>query len=325
LLRACDGESAADPTTMFAGIAALDAAGAGDVSYLERRRYLPRLKATRASAVIVTKDHAAAVPEGVIAILAAQPALAFARIAALFHPAPMARPGLHPTAVIAADAALGPGVEVGPFAVIGARAVIGAHSAIGPHAVVGENVVLGEYCRLHAHASISHAICGDRVVLHPGARVGQEGYSFTPAPDGSYVTMPQLGIVRLGEAVEIGANSCVDRGALADTVLGPGTRLDNLVQIGHNVTTGRGCVFVAQAGISGSTTIGDYVTFGGQSGSAGHLEVGSGARIAAQSGVIGDVPPGQDYAGSPAMPAKSVFRAIATLRRLSEKSPGDKR
>jgi UDP-3-O-[3-hydroxymyristoyl] glucosamine N-acyltransferase len=160
-------------------------------------------------------------------------------------------------------------------------------------------------------------VAGAEVVIFPGARIGQEGFGFVATPEGRYVTMPQLGRVVLGDRVEVGANSCIDRGALGDTVLGPGCRLDNLVQIGHNVRAGRGCVFVAHVGVAGSVTLGDFVQVGGQAGIAGHVSVGDRVRIAAQSGVMTDVPPGQSMAGSPALPAKESFRAVAALRRLA--------
>jgi UDP-3-O-[3-hydroxymyristoyl] glucosamine N-acyltransferase len=181
-------------------------------------------------------------------------------------------------------------------------------------------VELGAGCRIYAHASITHAVCGAGVVLHPGARVGQEGFGFLPTPEGEFVTMPQLGLVRLGDRVEIGANACVDRGSQGDTVLGPGTRLDNLVQVGHNVRVGRGCVLVAQSGVSGSTTMGDFVTLAAQAGLTGHLTVGDRARIGAQSGVMRDVPAGMDMLGSPAVPAKEAMRGFTLVKRLVEQS-----
>ncbi len=309
----------ADAERRLSGIASLAGAGPDDLAFCEGRRHIAALRATRAGAVLVTDALAREAPPGALALRVASPALAFARAAALFHPAPAARPGVHPSAVVAPDAALGEGVEVGPCAVIGARAEIGAGCVIGAHACVGEGVVLGPRCRLHPHSSISHAVCGGGVTLHPGARVGQEGFGFVPAPDGSFVTMPQLGRVILGDGVEIGANSCVDRGALGDTVLGPGTRLDNLVHVAHNVTTGRGCVLVAHVGIAGSAALGDFVQLGGQVGVAGHIRVGNRVRAAAQSGLIHDAPDGAELLGSPALPLRTAWRGIATLRRLAEK------
>ena len=308
-----------DPAARITGVGPLTGAERGEVSFLDNRRYAGQLAGTRATAVVLAADFAAKLPEGVAAIVTAQPYLGFARVAAALHPRPAARPGIHASAVVDPAARIGGGCEIGPLAVIGAGAEIGAGSIIGPHAVVGDGVVLGEGCRIGAHASVSHCIAGRCVVLHPGARVGQEGFGFAVTPEGRFETMPQLGRVILGDFVEVGANACIDRGSQADTVLGAGTRLDNLVQIGHNVRLGRGCVVVAQVGISGSTTVGDGVQFGGQAGITGHLTIGDRARIGAQAGVMGDVPAGADVIGSPAWPAKDALRAFAALRRLGQK------
>jgi UDP-3-O-[3-hydroxymyristoyl] glucosamine N-acyltransferase len=310
------GGAAGAPVT---GVGPLDGAGPGDVSFLDNRRYAGQLAGTRAAAVVLAEDFAARLPEGVAAIVTAQPYLGFARIAARLHPRAAPRPGIHPSAVVDPSARLGEGCEVGPFAVIGAGAELGAGCVIGPHAVLAEGVVLGAGCRVGAHVTISHCIAGVGVVLHPGCRVGQEGFGFAVTPEGRFETMPQLGRVILGDLVEIGANATVDRGSQGDTVLGAGTRLDNLVQIGHNVRTGRGCVIVAQVGISGSATLGDGVQMGGQSGLTGHLTLGDRVRVSAQAGVMNDVPAGTDVAGTPAWPAKDTLRAVAALRRMGQK------
>jgi UDP-3-O-[3-hydroxymyristoyl] glucosamine N-acyltransferase len=306
----------------FTGVAPLQQAGPEEVSFLDNRRYADALRASQAGAVILAPAMVDAVPPGTVAILTDAPYLGFARVARLFHPVPPPRPGIHPTAVVAGDALVGEGTEIGPYAVVGAGARIGPGCLIAPHAVVGPGVELGEGCRLHAHSSVSHAVLGKGVVLHPGARVGQEGFGFAPTPDGRFETMPQLGRVILGDGVEIGANACVDRGSQGDTVLGPGTRLDNLVQIGHNVRAGRGCIMVSQAGISGSTTLGDFVAVAAQAGLTGHLQVGSKARIGAQAGVMNDVPAGTDVIGSPAWPVREFWRAMSRLRKLGGKAPG---
>jgi UDP-3-O-[3-hydroxymyristoyl] glucosamine N-acyltransferase len=309
---------------LFRGVAPLGSAGPEEIAFLEGRRNLAALRSSRAGAIILQPRFANDVPPGCVALLSPQPLLAFARVAALFHPAPVARPGIHPTAVVDSSAVLGEGCEIGPLAVIGAGVVLGARCLVGAHVVIGAGCAFGDDCRIMAHASVACCLAGHRVTLHQGARVGQEGFGFVPTPEGRFVTVPQLGRVVLGDDVEVGANSCIDRGALDDTVLGPGTRLDNLVQIGHNVTTGRGCVIVAQVGISGSTSLGDYVTIAGQAGLTGHLSIGSKARIGAQAGVQGDVPPGQDVTGSPAMPVKDALRASVYLRRLGARhgAPG---
>lgn len=322
ILSACGASSDADPARRFTGVARLQDAGPDEVSFLDNRRYLDALAATRAGAVVLAAENAARVPAGCAALISAAPYLAFARIAGLFHPALPPRPGIHPSAVVDPTARLGEGTEVGPFAVIGPRAEVGPGCVIFPHAVVGEGVVLGAGCRIHPHASVSHAILGRGVVLHPGARVGQEGFGFAPTPDGAFLTMPQLGRVVLEDGVEIGANACVDRGSQGDTVIGRGTRVDNLVQLAHNVRTGRGCVLAAQVGVSGSTVLGDFVQLGGQAGLIGHLSIGSGARIAAQAGVLHDVPPGAEFFGTPAIPAKEAYRGIAAVRRLAARTRG---
>jgi len=307
-----------DGERLFTGVAPLQTAGPDDVSFLDNRRYADALSESKAGAVVLHPAMAERLPVGCVGLLAAQPNLAFARIALLFHPDPVARAVVHPTAVIAPDAVIGQGVEIGALAVSGARAEIGAGCIIHSHAVVGDGVVLGAGCRIHPHASISHAIAGAGVVLHPGARVGAEGYGFATTAAGEHVTMPQLGRVILGDGVQVGANSTVDRGSHGDTVLGPGTRLDNLVQIGHNVHTGRGCVIVAHAGISGSSVLGDYVVLAAQAGIAGHLTIGSKVRIGAQAGVMNDVPAGTDVIGSPAWPVREFWRSIAYLRKIAQ-------
>ncbi|MBS7812521.1 UDP-3-O-(3-hydroxymyristoyl)glucosamine N-acyltransferase [Roseococcus pinisoli] len=325
IASAASGVFQGDPDRRFSAVASLEAADRGDVSFCEKPRYVAALAATRAGAVLVPEALAGHVPEGCVAIICEAPATAFGKVAALFHPRPGPQPGIHPTAVVADDAVIGAGTEIGPMAVIGAGARIGEGCLIGPLVTVGAGVVLGKGCVLHSHASISHAICADGVVLHPGARVGQEGFGFTVTRDGRFETAPQLGLVEIGQGVEIGANSCVDRGALANTVLGEGSRIDNLVQVGHNVRMGRGCILVAQVGVSGSTVMGDYVSAGGQAGFAGHLSIGNRARIGAQTGVIADLPAGSEVFGTPAQPLREAFRSLQVLRRLTAESRQVKR
>jgi UDP-3-O-[3-hydroxymyristoyl] glucosamine N-acyltransferase len=319
IATAAGGQFEGDGERRFSGVAPLQAAGPDDVSFLDNRRYAALLQATRAGAVVLAAPYAAQVPPGVIAIVAAHPYLGFARVAALLHPPVQPVPGVHPTAIVAPDATVGDGTEIGPYVVIGAGAAIGAGSILGAHVVIGAGVEIGAECRLHAHSSVSHAILGRGVVLHPGARIGQEGYGFAPTPDGRFETMPQLGRVLLGDHVEVGANACVDRGSQGDTILGPGTRLDNLVQIGHNVRTGRGCIIVAHAGVSGSATLEDYVTIAAQAGVAGHIRLGAQARVGAQAGVMNDVPAKTDVIGSPAMPVREFWRAMAWFQRMGTK------
>ncbi|MBE7210131.1 MAG: UDP-3-O-(3-hydroxymyristoyl)glucosamine N-acyltransferase [Gluconacetobacter diazotrophicus] len=316
------GDDAAAPGRSFNGVAPLQAATPDRISFLDNRRYLPQLASSRAGAVIVAPAFADRVPAGTAALVSREPYLAWARVAALFHPPAPAEPGIHPAAAVEAGAEIDPTAAIGAFAVVGRGARIGARSRIGAHATVGRGVVVGADCRIFDHASISHAVIGDRVTLFPGARIGQEGFGFAPGPSG-FVSVPQLGRVVLEHDVEVGANSTIDRGSSQDTVIGAGSRLDNLVQIGHNVRLGRCCIVVSQAGISGSTELEDFVTIAAQAGLIGHIRIGRKARVGAQCGVMSDVEPGADVIGSPAMPFREFFRNVATLRRLARTRTGD--
>jgi UDP-3-O-[3-hydroxymyristoyl] glucosamine N-acyltransferase len=304
---------------ILTGVAPLQTATPGDVSFLDNRKYLSVLEATRAGAVLIRPDFAPRVPEGTVALVTSEPYPAWSRVAAMFHPLPPVRPGVHPSAVIAADARIHQTSEVGPLAVIGARVQIGPRCRVGPGAVIGDGVVIGADCRIGPQVTLTHALLGDRVTLFPGARIGQDGFGFAVTPSG-FVSVPQLGRVVLEDDVEIGANTTIDRGSMHDTVVGAGSRLDNLVQIGHNVRIGRLCVIVAQAGISGSTIVEDHVMIAGQAGLIGHLRIGAKARIGAQAGVMADVAAGAEVLGSPAMPVKEFFRQVVGLRRLARQS-----
>jgi UDP-3-O-[3-hydroxymyristoyl] glucosamine N-acyltransferase len=301
------------------GVAPLQAAGPTQLSWLDNKRYAALLTQTKAGAVILHPDMRANLPPGCVAIVTAEPYLGWARAAALFHPPPPAEPGIHSTAVIAPGSRIDHTAEIGPFVVVGAAAEIGPRCRIGAGSVIGGGVVIGPDCRIGAQVSISHAVIGARVVLFPGVRIGQDGFGFAVSPQG-FVSVPQLGRVILEDDVEIGANSTVDRGSAQDTVIGAGSRLDNLVQIGHNVRLGRCCIIVAQVGISGSTVLEDFVSVGGQAGLAGHLKIGRKARIAGQSGLMRDVPAGMDVMGSPAQPMRDYFREMTFLRNLARRS-----
>ena len=301
---------------LLEGVAPLQTAGSKEVSFLDNRRYASALDQTSAGAVVVHPDMAARVPAGTVAIRTTEPYAAWARVAALFYPVPPVCPGIHPSAIIAEGARVDPSAEVGPLSVIEAGAEIGPGCRIGPCAVIGSGVIVGRDCRIGAHASLSHALLGARVYVYPGARIGQEGFGFASTKNG-FLSVPQLGRVILEDDVEVGANTTIDRGSSRDTVIGAGSRLDNLVQIGHNVILGRCCVIVAQVGISGSTVLEDFVRVGGQAAMAGHLRIGQGAEIGAQSGVISDVARGARVLGSPAQPKREFFRQIAMLKKMA--------
>jgi len=303
---------------LLEGVAPLQAAGPREVSFLDNRRYVSALDRTSAGAVIVHPDMAARVPSTAVSILTSEPYAAWARVAALFYPVPPPAPGIHPSAIVADGALVDPSAEIGPLCVIEANAEIGPGCRIGPCAVIGSGVVLGRDCRIGPHVSLSHALLGARVYVYPGARIGQEGFGFASTKDG-FLSVPQLGCVVLEDDVEVGANTTIDRGSSRDTVIGAGSRLDNLVQIAHNVVVGRCCVVVAQVGISGSTVLEDFVRVGGQAGVAGDLRVGQAAEIGAQAGVMSDLDPGVKVLGSPAQPIKDFFRQIATLTRMAKK------
>jgi UDP-3-O-[3-hydroxymyristoyl] glucosamine N-acyltransferase len=306
----------ADGQAVFTGVAPLQSAGPHEVSFLDNQRYASLLAQTRAGAVVLQPELAARLPAGCVGIASAQPYLAWARVCTLFYPFPVARPGRHASAVIESDAEVDPSAEIGAGAVIGAGARIGAGCRIEALAVIGAGVVLGEGCVIGCGASVTHTVAGARVRVFPGARIGQDGFGFAPDGAGGYCSVPQLGRVILHDDVEVGANTTIDRGSTRDTVIGAGSRLDNLVQIGHNVTLGRGCVIVAQAGISGSTTLGDHVMVAGQAGLAGHLTIGQGARIGGQAGIMEDVAAGASVVGSPAQNSRQFFLEVMAVRRM---------
>jgi UDP-3-O-[3-hydroxymyristoyl] glucosamine N-acyltransferase len=317
LAAAVGAEVQGEVARVITGVAALSTAGPGDLSFLDNPRYRAQLPETRAGAVLLSPKDAPAVPAGTTALVTGEPYRAYARAADLLYPPAEPEPGVHPAAVVDEAATLAPGVRVEACAVVGPGAEIGENAWIEAGAVIGPSVVLGAGVRVGAGASVSHAIIGPRSRLYPGARVGQDGFGFAMGA-GGHTKVPQLGRVLIGADVEIGANTCIDRGAGPDTVIGDGVWIDNLVQIGHNVVVGRGAVIVAQCGVSGSSRVGDFAALGGQVGVAGHLTIGAGARVAAQSGLMRDVPPGAEVMGSPALPIRRFMRQIATLARMTK-------
>ncbi len=304
---------------MVDDVAALDKAGTKDISFLDNIKYKDQFAVTKAGACIVAPELASLAPKGVRVLTSPSPYKSYAVTAQAFYPAEQPEaPSIAESACIHKNAKIGKGSTIGENAVIDENAEIGDHCWIESGAVIGAGVKIGAHSRIGVNTTVSHALIGDHVRLYPGVRVGQDGFGFAIDPAG-HVKVPQLGRVVIEDHVEIGANTCIDRGAGPDTVIGQGTWIDNLVQIGHNVKIGKGCIIVSQVGISGSTVIGNYVALGGQVGIAGHLHIGDGAQVAAKSGVMRDIPPRAEYMGYPARPMKEFLRQIAQLNRLIKK------
>lgn len=310
-------EGTAPAGTVFTNVAALDDADAATVSFLDNKAYADQFRQSEAGCCIVAPKFAAEAPDGMTCLVTDTPYLSYARVAEAFHPdiensyCPAENgPNIHPTAQIGAGTIVGTGTIVGP------GAEIGADCRIGPHAYIGDGVRIGDRCRIGPSASVRFALLGNDVSLFAGVRIGEPGFGFAVSSTGA-VTVPQLGRVIIEDHVEVGANSTIDRGAGPDTVVGAGTRIDNLVQIGHNVRIGKSCIIVAQTGIAGSCKIGNGVQLGGQAGIAGHLDIGDGARVAAQSGVHRDVEAGSTIGGTPAVPLREHFRRLTALARLA--------
>ena len=304
----------ADPEAEFADVAPLENAGRDHVSFLDNRRYLASFEKSSAGACVVAPEVVGRAPEGMALLVTSKPYRGYAMIARAFYPEAATPVALHASAIIDETAKIGPGSAIGPGVVIGARVEIGPACRIGPNVVIEDGVVVGEGTSIGANAYLSHCLIGQRCQIHAGVCIGNRGFGFAMDPEGHF-DVPQLGRVIVEDDVEIGANSTIDRGAGPDTVIGAGSKIDNLIQIGHNVEIGRGCVLVAQSGIAGSTKLEDFVVVAAQGGVAGHLTIGKGAKIGAQCGVMRDVAPGANMMGSPAMPAREFFRVVSNWQR----------
>ena len=303
-------------------LAPADRGGARALVFVEGKRNAGMVAGVEAAVLLCSEDVAAAAPEGVAVLVSAHPHRDFAMVGRLMFPS-AARPaamtgetGISAAAHVHPDALVEPGAIVEAGAVVGPGAEVGSGTVVAPNAVVGPSCRIGRDGYVGPGVTIQHALLGNRVVVHAGARIGQDGFGYV-AGGGGVEKVPQLGRVIVQDDVEIGANTTVDRGALSDTVIGEGTKIDNLVQIAHNVRIGRFCVLAAHCGISGSVTIGDGAMLGGRVGIADHLAIGSRAQIAAAAGVMTDVPAGERWGGVPAQPMKETMRQIAMLRAMA--------
>jgi UDP-3-O-[3-hydroxymyristoyl] glucosamine N-acyltransferase len=304
--------------TPIRAAAPLGRAVSGDVAFLSDRRYLAELAETKASACFLTEAQAAMVPASCAALITSEPQAAWSRAAARLHRPwrfGAGDPQVHSTAELEEGVSLSPGVVVGRHVRIGRDTVVGPNTVIGPGVAIGRGGLIG------ANVSIGFALIGDNVRILSGAVVGESGFGVAAGRTGA-IDIPQLGRAILQDGVTVGANSCIDRGAWDDTVVGENTKIDNLVQVAHNVRLGRSCALAAHTGISGSVQVGDGVQFGGRAGIADHVKIGDGARIAAAAGLMRDIPAGETWGGFPAMPARQWMRQVAWLAKASRPQGG---
>ncbi len=285
-------------------VAPLDTAGAGHITFLQNPKYLNQFKTTKASACVVDKKNAAAAPEGIALLISADPYYSYAKIVEKFY---------HKDSLF---------FSVSESAYVDPTASIGDLTVVMPGAYIGPGCKIGRNCVIHPNTTIVNSIVGNDVIIHSGTRIGQDGFGYA-FHNGRYQKIMQLGRVIIGNDVEIGANCAIDRGAGPDTVIGEGTKIDNLVQIGHNVKIGKHCVIVAQTGISGSTELGDYVVIGAQAGIVGHIKVGSRVQAAARAGITKDIPDGSVVGGFPAVPIQDFRRQAVALKKLAAKKGSD--
>jgi UDP-3-O-[3-hydroxymyristoyl] glucosamine N-acyltransferase len=320
-LTGAEPSDAARLSHLITDVAPVELAGPTDLTFIESNKYTDALATTRAGACLMSRRFEDRAPDSVIVLRTPEPYRAFIAVHSELYPqslrptSPFEASGIAEGAIIHPTARLESGVTVDPGAVIGPRAEIGAGSTIAATAVIGPDVLVGRDCTIGAGCSIIHALIGDRVVIHPGCRIGQDGFGYIT--DTEQRKIPQTGRVIIQNGVEIGAGTTIDRGGIRDTVIGEATKIDNLCQIGHNVVIGRHCVIVAQSGLSGSVTIEDFAVLGGAVGLAPHVTIGRGGRVAARSGVMNDVPPGETWGGYPARPKMQWMRQQATLARLT--------
>jgi UDP-3-O-[3-hydroxymyristoyl] glucosamine N-acyltransferase len=311
------GRLVGDPAAQVRGIAPLDRAGGEELSFLASAKYAPLLAGSQAGVVLVTPELSESPGAARARIVVAKPHDALLSLIPRFYRAHKGEPGIHSTAEIGRGARIGVGVSVGPYAVIGEGAQIGDRAVIDAHAVIGQGVRIGSECHFYpSTTTYSGTIVGKRVIVHAGARLGSDGFGYVYR-DGRHEKIPHVGRCIIEDDVEIGANTTIDRGSIDDTVIGAGTKIDNLVHIAHNCRVGRLCLIMAQVGIAGSVRVEDGCVLAGQVGISGHHTIGKGSTLAAQAGAFGDIPAGETWSGYPARPHKEALRAQAALFRLA--------
>lgn len=315
LAQQLDAEIVGDGSIQLTGFAPADRAQAGHLTFAENEEYFAKAEQGGASAILAGAN---ATSSSKTLLRVKNPRLAFAKVLPLFFPEPQFTPGVHITAVVAKSAQLDPTAHIGPHCVVGERVKIGARTALLGGCHIGDDAQLGEDVRLFQNVVVyARSQIGNRVRVHAGSVIGSDGFGYV-FDQGQHRKVLQIGNVIIHDDVEIGANACIDRAALGSTIIGRGAKIDNLVQVAHNVVIGEGCLLVAQAGIAGSTKLGNFVVLAGQVGVAGHLKIGHQVTVAAQSGVMNDIPDGQKWLGSPAGPDRDVKRQWIGVRRLPE-------
>jgi len=304
-----------DTNILIDDVAPLEKASSQQLSFLINSKYLPSFKESKAGFCFVIEKFASYAPSSMITLLHNNPYKAYALVTSKFYPGAIENGEIAPNAIIAKTAKLGKNCTIGNFVVIEDDVIIGDNCIIDHNAIIKCNVVIGSNSKISSNVTISHSIIGDNVIIHPGAKIGQDGFGFASDRTG-HLKVPQLGIVKIGNFVEIGANTTIDRGSAQDTIIDDMCQIDNLVQLGHNVHLGKACVIVAQTGIAGSTKLGNFVVLGGQVGIAGHLNIGNQVQIAAQSGVAQNIEDKQIVGGSPAVPIRQWHRQNFYLQKL---------
>jgi len=316
------GRLVGDGQVRIRGVARIEEAGPTQLTFVAGRKYLSYLRTSAAGVVLLRPEFEEAPAGSAARIVVADPVAALIEVVRRLVPDPRPTPGVHATAVVGSGTVWGPDVEIGPFVVLGPRVRLGARARVGPGCVIGDDAEIGDDVRLVARVTVyPRSVIGARALVHAGTVIGADGFGFVPGAGGPPAKVPHVGRVVIEEDVELGANCAIDRGSLGDTVIGAGTRVDNLVHVAHNVRIGKRCLIAAQVGIAGSSVLGDDVVLGGQAGIADHQTIRDGARVGAQAGVIREVPPGERYSGTPARPVREWLRATAALNRLAGITP----